>query len=669
MQRWMVKLGSALLAIIGALAVWIISTQVFPYHSLNHDEGVYLQQAAMLLEGQLNLWPPVEEVFHPWFFVESGDRLYPKYTPVPAAMFALGQLLGGYRLALISIAGANLVLVVLVVDEVFDAYTGLLAGLFVLFSPIFLIDSSVFLPYAPTTLLNLVFAYGYLQANRNNNILYAAVAGVSIGLAFFSRPYTAVLFAIPFVIHSIWTLYTDFFFNLRRQSITALFGVFGVFIALLYNFLMTGSPWVFPYQAFAPLDGLGFGQRRIIGHEVFYTLELGLRANIKVVESFFIEWITGGIFGFVFVVIGLIYTFRYNPSASKGVVAGLFISIICGNIYFWGNLNILGEINNVNDGLISAFGPYYHFDLLLPTAAFAATGVVWIFKSVTKILHKKLDIKFFRAVLVLFLIINLSLVGIVTSNNLSDSIDKNMDVTNTYKDAYKPFYNGSPSNSLILLPDPYGDWLNHPFQLLRNNPGFDGRTIYAIDSRPFEVIDEFQNRRLYRYVYRGVWAPYSGSPEAASLQRVKDVSGYKVKLDIKLGIPDGAIGITTRMKTNKGNIYYTSNVSESINVSVTISEGQIKAGGDIEAVGNRTLSVEGRDTVSLILFVDYGLSGGFEYRFNVPVIVYNDRIRALSPRIEYCLNPRSCGGSAAYIPELASDGVFVNTELTAKPNP
>ena len=42
----------------------------------------------------------------------------------------------------------------------------LLAGAVILASPLFLIDASVFLPYAPTTALNLLFAYGYLRADR-----------------------------------------------------------------------------------------------------------------------------------------------------------------------------------------------------------------------------------------------------------------------------------------------------------------------------------------------------------------------------------------------------------------------------------------------------------------------------------------------------------------------
>ncbi|MFB6187467.1 MAG: hypothetical protein ABEI86_11450, partial [Halobacteriaceae archaeon] len=173
-----------------------------------------------------------------------------------------------------------------------------------------------------------------------------------------------VLFASPFIAHALWTLYQDWFAAVERQVITSALGLAGVGITFAYNALMTGSPWLFPYKAFAPLDGLGFGHREILGHEILYTTALALRVNQKVVGLFFTEWITGGVVGTILAVVGLIRTVRSQFSPREGVLAGLFVSIIFGNVYFWGNLNILGNINRIGDGLVSAFGPYYHFDLL-----------------------------------------------------------------------------------------------------------------------------------------------------------------------------------------------------------------------------------------------------------------------------------------------------------------
>ncbi len=242
---------AALLAAVGGVAVFALAHVVFPYHTSNHDEAVYLQQAAMLLEGQLFMDPPVTETFRPWFFVDAGGKLYPKYTPVAAATFAVGGLLGGYRIALGLVAAATLALTYLTVREAFDGRTGVVATALLLGSPLFLVDASVFLSYVPTTMYNLGFAAAYLHADRTGSPRTAALAGLSIGLAFFSRPYTAVLFATPFVLHALWSLRALDPPVVARVGLTALCGLAGVGVTLAYNAVVTGDPLVFPYQVFA----------------------------------------------------------------------------------------------------------------------------------------------------------------------------------------------------------------------------------------------------------------------------------------------------------------------------------------------------------------------------------------------------------------------------------
>ena len=95
---------AVLVAVLGGLIVFLIATEVFPYHSNNDDEAVYLQQAAMLLEGQLRMTTEFPEAFRPWFFVMEGNELYSKYSPVPAAIFALGLAVGVPRLSLAAVA-------------------------------------------------------------------------------------------------------------------------------------------------------------------------------------------------------------------------------------------------------------------------------------------------------------------------------------------------------------------------------------------------------------------------------------------------------------------------------------------------------------------------------------------------------------------------------------
>lgn len=681
MNRRRFRTATFAIALVGAVAVWIVSTELFPFHSLNHDEGVYLQQAAMLVDGQLRLHPPIDGL-RPWFFVEGAGGLSPKYAPVPAAMFALGELFGGYRLALPAIAAGILAGVAGVTSEVVDRRSGLLAAVFVLASPLFLLDTAVFLPYAPTTLLNLAFASAYLRADRTGRVRWAALAGAAIGLAFFARPYTAVLFATPFVAHACWTLVKGWRAQespgwqsppsserrsvLARQATTAGVGLAGVALALGYNAVVTGAPFTFPYEAFAPLDGPGFGYREILDHGVEYTPTLALSANVRVLTAFGTQWFAGGLAGVALALGGVVVAVRHEWSARVATLVGLLVTIPIGNAYFWGNYNILGALDRPGDGLIAALGPYYHFDLLVPTAIFAAVGALAAVDAVRTALDGRFDRPTTRTVVLALALASALVMGAITASGAAAPVERNQAVTETYETAYEPFEPHPPADSVVLVPTPYGPWLNHPFQALRNDPGYDDRTVYAMADRPFALRDAFPDRTLYRYGYRGVWDPLAGSPEGARLQRVVDRTGERIVLNASVGLPDGATSATVTVESDAGAIHAVGDASgEDLDLRVTVEDGRVVLTGPLDAVGNESLAVDGREDVRTSVFVDYGASG-VEYRLTMPIEVDDGGdVRALTPQVEYCLDPRACGGAATLVPETVPEDVFVRTDLQA----
>jgi len=720
MNRRRYRLLTTALAVLSGLVVFLLATEVFPYHTTNHDEGVYLQQAAMLLDGQLFLRPPVDDAFRPWFFVEDAGRLYPKYSPVPAAMFAVGELVGGYRVALALIAAGTVGLTTLLAGAAFDRRTGLLAGALLLASPLFLVDASVFLPYAPTTFWNLLFAVAYVRAARaagpRGTYGYAALAGAAVGIAFFARPYTAVLFAAPFLAHACYSLAVGFRRDrsaarraLARLAPTALLGLAGVGTALTYNAVVTGSPWLFPYEAFAPRDGLGFGYREILGHGLEYTPELALEANAKVVAALFGDWVVAGPLGSLLAAVGVGAFARRavdrvrplgdraagdradsvrkdggRPSGRRerarspvltdaqlqAVLAGLFVSVIAGNVYFWGNFNILGDIADPDDGLIAMLGPYYHFDLLMPTAAFAAHAVVLGFDRVRGPVERTSRPR-----------VSLAAVGLVGALVLAGAagamaappLSENATVTEQYERAYQPFEDRELSNAVVFLPTPYGDWLGHPFQHLRNDPGFDGETVYAIDDGPdsLAVADAYPNRTYYRYAYRGEWVPYLGESVEPSLREIRAVRGETVGVDAALGVPTRADRISARLSTDEGTAYYAANgTPETLSVDLRVTDGSARlAGPAISTVGDeRTVPVGAEDKVVLQVFVSDAVGGGFSYRLELPVRSDGGELAALSPYREACLVADECGGEAAYVADAVPSGITMETSVYGSTN-
>jgi 4-amino-4-deoxy-L-arabinose transferase-like glycosyltransferase len=667
------RAGAVGLALVGALVVYFVSTSVFPYHSLNHDEAVYLQQAAMLLDGQLFLRPPVPETFRPWFFVASENGLYPKYAPVTAAMFAVGRLLGGYRIALAGIAAANVFLLAVVVAETFRhegqhfaRAAGLLAGVFLLVSPLFLITSSVFLSYAPTTAWNLLFAAAYLRADRTGNRGLAAVAGLAIGIAFFARPYTAVLFAAPFVGHALWTLGREGRAALPTRALTAAGGMAGVIVALGYNAIVTGNPLVFPYAAFAPLDGIGFGHREILGHGVNYTPTLALRANARVLTALFSDWVVAGALGTALAALGVgsaLIVPREGRNARTATLAGLFITVPVGNIAFWGNLNILGNLRTAGDGLIAFLGPYYHFDLLVPVAAFTAyaglRGALFLRKSA----RRHLDPRQARVVVAVCLLVASAGLAGVTATEMRQPLDRNLDVTAEYQQAYAPFENRSFENALVFLPILYGNWLNHPFQALRNDPGFDGNVIYALAERQFDVIDAYPNRTYYRYSYEGTWAPTTGDAADAHLRRIEVVGGDRIVLNVRVGVPGSPKSVSVRLAGGSEQTYYTASPSNgSLSLRLVIDE-RARLAGNVTPVNERAISLNSSQQLTLSVFVDEGATGGFGYRLVLPLDAENARIRALPPTTTVCPAYRCEGVSGSF--NVSRPGAFIETSLTA----
>jgi len=651
------RLAAVALTVATALLVFLVATRLFPYHSLNHDEGVYLQQAAMLLDGQLFLYPPAPVAYRPWFFVETGTgALYPKYAPVPAAMFAVGKLLGGARLALAGIAAGTVALTYALVAEAFDRRRGLLAGAFLLASPLFLLNSSVFLPYAPTTLLNLAFALAYVRSRRTGSRRDAALAGLAVGLAFFSRPYTAVLFAAPFVGHALWTLRGLDRATVTCQSITAALGLLGVGVTLGYNAVVTGSPVVFPYEAFAPQDGLGFGHRQILAHEEQYTPELAVRANAHALALLFGEWVVAGPVGTLFAVIGVGSVVRRAVRHRAGdwrrlALAGLFASVAVGNVYFWGNLNVLGEVGEAGDGLVAFLGPYYHFDLLVPTAAFAAHGLVLVYSRARSVVRERVpDTERRRRVGVALAVVGLLVVAAPAGVVLADPIQRNATVTDAYQEAYAPV-DGVEDGSLVFLPTPYGDWMNHPFQALRNDPDFDGDVVYALRERQFAVVDAHPDRDLYRYTYRGAWAPAAGESVTPRVQPVEHVAGERVVLDLRLAIPSGVERVSIRLASERGQAYYVTNGTPStVTPSLVVGDGRARLRGVTPVSENATIPVGDRDELQVAAFADYGTGHGFSYHAELPTATEDGQTRALTPYLEHCDRPLRCGGEAAYVP-------------------
>lgn len=649
-RRW----PTLALAALAFGVVLVVALVLFPYHSNNHDEAVYLQQAAMLLEGQLRLHPPVDGAFRPWFFVDGPEGLYSKYSPVPPAVFAVGLLAGEPRLSLALVAAGNVALVATLARWAFDRPTGLAAGALLLCAPLFAITSSVFLPYAPTFLLNLAFAYCYVRACRERSVRWAALAGLASGVAFFSRPYTAVLFVAPFAVHALWTLATE-----RRDALAQYLALGGCGLAMVavtlgYNAALTGDPLVFPYQAFAPLDGLGFGERRLLNHAMDYTPAVALEVNGYVLWYLATRWAPLGALGTALAVAGAVLA-RSAPERSAGtrltdrqlraVVLGVAASVALGNVYFWGNANLLATPTDPADGLLGVVGTVYHFDVLLPLTVFGGYAVVrggrasW---SRTAELPRRQR----RAVALAVVLVAVPIAGGAAAASFGPPAERNAAYTATYEQAYEPFEPQPPADSVVLLPTPYGSWLNHPFQPLRNDPGYDGRTVYAMDrgaERTWAVLDAFPDRTPYRYRYRGEWTPAPDDAVEPTLRSTERLRTDDLSATTTVGVPIGATSATVAVSADGETDRRTVRPeSETLAVDWNIADGAVSS-------GDASVPIEEPTRAELSVVVVGRQGGTVAYESEVLVRPGDGGVEAVWPPAEQvCLAATTC--DEAYVP-------------------
>ncbi|WP_435363795.1 ArnT family glycosyltransferase [Haloarchaeobius sp. DYHT-AS-18] len=693
-----------LLSLLTGTVVFLIASELFPYHSLNHDEGVYLQQAALLLDGQFQHYPPagLADEFRPWFFVVDEGAMYPKYAPVPAGMFALGLAVGLPRLALAAIAAGNVGLVVTLGTEAFDRRVGVLAGILLVLSPMFLLASSLFLPYAPTTFLNLLFALGYVRAVRADEATasrrWAALAGVAIALSFFGRPYTAVLFALPFIGHACWTLWTGYRHDaarlrpqLTRNLVIAMLGISGVVAALGYNWLLTGDPLLFPFEAFAPLDGLGFGQRRIVDHALVWTPALSVRATTTLLVLFAQSWTAAGWAGTVVFVVGLLAWAGHlraresTPSidrphlsddALRLLLLGIFVSVIVGNLYFWGTYNVQGGLEDPNDGLLAIHGPIYHFDMLVPLSVFGAFGVVGVGERLRETVAATYSPRTARVVLAAVLVLTVPAIGVAEQAALSGPVEDSADYTAKYESAYEPLESTDFENALVMVPTPYGHWSNHPFQSLRNDPGFDGDVVYAQHQdapSTFEVIDAYPDRELYRWTYHGEWTPAPDENVIGKLVPLGVREGERLEGTTRVGVPSGAQSAIIRIENGSDvrELYLDQAVGEQVSVNWSVGpDGLRVTDDDVRPLGESgALAVNGSQELAVAVILNYDGGSTLTYRQEFDTRVRDGRVQVVWPaETSVCSLTIDCGTRGTYLPDHPDqhlDGVWVNGTLTA----
>jgi hypothetical protein len=323
--------------VVALVASVVIRHVVYPAYSWNRDEVTYQWQVDLLRGGDLfGADGGFKHMFWPWLTGHNAHGFFSQYTlGWPAVMLAADVLTG-------STAASILVGVTAIVlggyaftrELTRDGRLALVSTALLLVSPVFAVQSGVYLGYLFSTGIGLLFGAAFLAGVRRHDWRLVAAGGGLIGFLFLTRPFDAVLWAAAVGAYSVVVSWREWRHLLRAALVAGVVFVPFVAVALAYNRRVTGSFTQFPFTAKDPLDTFGFGLRRLMPNTRTYAFS-GMESLRGVLRNafYFPNFLVGAWLG-VAVALGGLWLRRRDRS-TLGLLAVMAVFPL-GYAAFWG---------------------------------------------------------------------------------------------------------------------------------------------------------------------------------------------------------------------------------------------------------------------------------------------------------------------------------------------
>ncbi len=355
-------------------AIWLthhLAGQIFEFLPHLEDEIAYTWQAKAYARGALTVPSPVDgESFMVPFVVDHNGQRFAKYPPGWPMVLALGVRLGTRDWVNPFLAGLAIWWIYRLGKRHFSPGIGLLATILTLSSPFFLLNSASLLSHPWSLVLTLAFLSAWLDLffsdalSRGESLLRVLVAGLSLGALVITRPLTAVGVALPFLGHGLFLL---LFAPCRRRQVLSI-GLLTLLLALLlplWQYAVTGDPWLNPYTLWWPYDKVGFGEgygRQAGGHSLFWAW-INLKVSLAAGARDLFGW---GEISWLFLPFGLTYWLQRPHKMPRFLIFSIAPSLILVYLAYW----IGAEL----------FGPRYYYEGLASAVLCTAVGIFWFFE-------------------------------------------------------------------------------------------------------------------------------------------------------------------------------------------------------------------------------------------------------------------------------------------------
>jgi hypothetical protein len=360
-----------LLSLLAVLASYLVSEAVFEQMAHIEDEMAYVWQAQAISRGQISVPSPLKPKSFLWpFVVDYNGKRFSKYPLGWPVMLAIGIRLGIRSLVNPLLAGLGVWLTYRLGQRTLDDPAerehpvGLLAAGLTLTSPFFLINSGLLLSHPFGLALSAAFALAWLDAFcepvHPHPWLPTLVAALCLGVLALTRPMTAIAVGLPFGFHGLYLLIRSGRTTRLRLLILGLIVLALSSLLFVWQYAVTGDPFMNPYTLWWPYDKVGFGPGYGVteyGHNIFQAL-FNTKASLRVGYHDLFGW---GAFSWIFIPFGLFAALRNRRAL---LVSSVFFSLVIVYLAYW-----IGSY---------LFGPRYFYEGLYSLTLLSAAGIAWL---------------------------------------------------------------------------------------------------------------------------------------------------------------------------------------------------------------------------------------------------------------------------------------------------
>jgi 4-amino-4-deoxy-L-arabinose transferase-like glycosyltransferase len=466
------------------------------YERLPHleDEMAYAWQAQVYAGHQLTIpSPKYPSRFMIPSVVDYHGQRFAKYPPGWPVVLAFGVQFGARAWVNPLLAGLAAWLTFRLGQKLFGSINGLLAAFLLAGSPFFLLNTGSLLTHTWSLVLTLALALAWLdtfeviergaqtqinehsgnsassEVNAPRKCVTVLIAGLSLGLLALTRPLTAIGIALPFFIHGLILFWWgDRSVRLHVVSIGLIAATISALL-FVWQFAVTGNPWLNPYTLWVKYDRVGFGPGHgpmPNGHSLtkaFHNLKIMLHTS-------FYDLFGWGKVSWLFLTSGL-WAMRKNYRA--WLIAALPLGLVLVYLAYW--------------YCPSKYGPRYYFEGLPGLTLTVATGILWL----QDWSHRNRNTwRFIRSFTILMLIIVL-----VCHNLLIFLPHRLMSMYGLYNISrvrLEPFQSQTAKalSPALLLVHTESSWTDYGTLLELENPWLTSPFILALSS------DKFTNEKL-----------------------------------------------------------------------------------------------------------------------------------------------------------------------------